>query len=494
MDDVYDQSKFEVESYNMLIDSSRRDVATEPEASEYTIDLTSTPFKNVVGVDLLAASVPRTGYVIDSGCNEFSYALGTPPHEPGNVVTATLVSGDYNLSQICDEINRAVSSSAPAGTVVPVASPYTNPAEISNKIAFDSPAPFSLYLDRKSLGGRIGFGTQVTQAGVDAGWFEGTSAWKEKSFVDANVYVAVRTANVSSESAFIGPMEFSDSATIGDGLTCTQTFTALATGVPSYATFAVSSFDPGTSLSVRVIDLSGSTVASGSAAIDSSGDFSVALSASATSDGVTAGSECSLEIVPSGGSCSIYVNPQNLPNDPLNSLTINGVSQSEDEALCATLTVLTSGYRVVSPGVVDLTGDRFLIIRCPEIETYTVRGERLAAETVHPGIGLLTLGTYGFTESRLDFFHAKPRTLQTPIAKLSKFTIRLESQNGSTYPTRGCDHSLLLCVRSAVPKAVERSGERPSILAPGYTPDVWKYRREVEARVRPGQFAQISSY
>lgn len=165
-----------------------------------------------------------------------------------------------------------------------------------------------------------------------------------------------------------------------------------------------------------------------------------------------------------------------------------------DDALCATLAVDTSGYRVVSPGVVDLTGDRFLIVRCPEIETYTVRGERLAAETVHPGIGLLTLGTYGFTESKLDFANAKPRTLQTPIAKLSKFTIRLESQDGTTYPTRGCDHSLLICIRTAVPKASLRGNAPDSLLAPGYDPDVWKYRREVEARVRTGQFTNISSY
>lgn len=494
MDDVYDISKFDIESYKMLIDSSRRDSTTEPNASEYTIDISSTPFKNVVSVDLIAASVPRTGYVIDSGFDTFSYAMGSPPYDASNIVSVTLTGGDYNLSQICDEINRAVTAAAASGASVPVASPYTNPAEISNKIVFDSPVPFSVFLDRKSLGGRIGFGVAVTQSGVDSGWFNGTPSWQEKNFIDSNVYVAVQTSNISTTSAFIGPMEFSDYITIGSGVACEQQFTSLVTGVPSYATFTVSDPGTGSTLSVEVLDSSDGVVASGSAYANVQGDVYVSLVANDSTSGITMDSIYKLKVTPSGGSCSIYKNPQNLPNDPNNSLSLGGVTQSVDDALCATLAVDTSGYRVVSPGVVDLTGDRFLIVRCPEIETYTVRGERLAAETVHPGIGLLTLGTYGFTESKLDFANAKPRTLQTPIAKLSKFTIRLESQDGTTYPTRGCDHSLLICIRTAVPKASLRGNAPDSLLAPGYDPDVWKYRREVEARVRTGQFTNISSY
>jgi hypothetical protein len=494
MDDIYDLSKFDIESYKMLIDSSRRDSTTEPEASEYSIDISANPFKNVVSVDLLAASVPRTGYIIDTGVNTFSYAMGSPPYATSNIVSVTLSGGDYNLSQLCDEINRAVAANAASGASVPVASPYTNPSEISNKIVFDSPVPFSIFLDRTSLGGRMGFGVKVTQDGVDAGYFSGTPAWQSQNFIDANVYVAVQTSNISATATFLGPMEFTDYISVGSGVALEQRFTALATGVPYYATLSVSDPGTGSTLEAQVLDSSNVVIAYGSVYANASGDVAVTLSTTSSTVGVTRDSVYTLKVTPSGGSCSFYINPQNLPDDAYNRLTLGGTVQSTEDALCATLAVETSGYRVISPGVVDLTGDRFLIVRCPEIETYTVRGERLAAETVHPGIGLLTLGTYGFTEAKLDFANAKPRTLQTPIAKLSKFTIRLESQSGLLYQTRGCDHSLLLCIRSAVPKVAKRDNRLDSMLSPGYHPDVWKYRREVESRVSPGQFADISSY
>lgn len=496
MDDISDPSRFEIESYNMMIDSRRRDVTIETEASEYTVDITATPFKNVVGVELLAASVPRTGYIIDGGFDTFSYVMGSPPYDPANVVTVQITDGDYNLSQICDEINRAVSQVATVGTPVPVASPLTNPAEISNKIAFDAPYPFSVIMDRKTFGGRVGFGVPVTQSGVSAGWFDGTPDWKQKNFIDSNVYVAVATANSSQVDAFIGPEPFSNELNVPAGNTCDQEFTCLATGSPSSVTLSVvSGVSSNVSVSVWLSsDVSKTVIASGSAIVTSTGDFTVSLAPTTPSVVMTQGTVYTFRIAAGGVALKLSINPQNLPYDPASALYLGGSLYSTEDALCATFSLTYTGYRVVSPGVVDLTGDRFLIVRCPEVETYTVRGERLASEAIHPGIGLLALGTYGFTEARLDFFHAKPRTLQTPISRLSKLTIRLESQNGNLYPTRGCDHTLLLCVRTAVPKHVRTPANSRSLLAPGYDPDVWKYRREVETRNQPGKFSNVTSY
>lgn len=486
MDDFTDASRFEEESYTMLVDSSRRNALAFPLASEYTVDFSGTPFKNVVGVELLAATVPRSGYVVDSGKNVLAYALGAPPYAAANIVSVTLDPGDYNLAQLCDHASARVSAGAGAGAAALTASPFTTPAEISNKIAFQSPTPFALFLDRGTLGGKLGFGRAVNADDVAAGFYAGTPAWRARPFVDANVYVAVATVSSATSQAFTGPEPFSDTLALGAGVgnALTQLFTVQTGGVASALTFAVAALPAPTTFSVRVLDAAGATVAAGNVAA-AAADASVVVPLTATGGGmgvVTAGNTATIELSASLAGCTVYVNPPNVPVDSANELALGGATASTTLALCGTLDVLSTGYRVVSPGVVDLTGDRFLVVRCPEVETYLVRGERLASEATHPGIGLLTLGTYGYSEARLDFFHAKPRTLTAPIGRLSRMSFRLESQDGALYPSRGCDHTLLVNVRFLVPKKRKSEEEDESLLSPGYDPDVWLYRAKTEAR------------
>ena len=52
------------QSYTFLVDSSSRDRRIFPYPSEYSIDF-QTPFKYVIGMELLDASIPKTMYNID---------------------------------------------------------------------------------------------------------------------------------------------------------------------------------------------------------------------------------------------------------------------------------------------------------------------------------------------------------------------------------------------------------------------------------------------
>ena len=57
------------QSYTFLIDSSLRDKSLYPKPSEYTIEF-SEPFKNVIGIEVLDVTIPKTMYNIDYNNNK----------------------------------------------------------------------------------------------------------------------------------------------------------------------------------------------------------------------------------------------------------------------------------------------------------------------------------------------------------------------------------------------------------------------------------------
>lgn len=496
MDDILDYDRFDQESYQMMIDSRSRDSLAYPDASEYVVDFSENPFKNVVGVQLLTGSVPRTGYVVDEGYNEFSIAIGVPPFPDANVRTLTLEPGDYNVPQLVDQINYRLTA---AGISV-TAAPYTNPAEISNKFSFDGPEPFAIFADRATLGGKMGFGSSVNAGDIATGYYSPTPVWTATRFKDANVYVSTtQPATTGGYESFVGPVTGSLTLAVSAGSTYSQRFTPLIGGIPS-------------SFSVSLLSNVGTTVVSASVSVGTYNATPVATGNVAVSNVSTAETIVPLVQAVGGGTiqtsygnvfinftvtaaCTLSIESTNLSPDPLNAILTNGAVVDTVNSMCGTLYVDKTGYRVVSPGVADLTGDRFLLVRCPEVESFMYRGNRRASGMTHPGIGLLTLGTYGFAETNLDFASSKPRTLQVPIGRLSKMTIQLQSQNGNAYPTRGCDHTLLLDVRYLVPKASNaKLSSMPSILSPGYTHNPWEYAAKQQAIARPGQFGQVRGY
>ena len=63
------------QSYTFLIDSNERDRNVYPNPNNYTIEF-STPFKNVIGMEIIDASIPRTMYNIDVENNTMYYYIG----------------------------------------------------------------------------------------------------------------------------------------------------------------------------------------------------------------------------------------------------------------------------------------------------------------------------------------------------------------------------------------------------------------------------------
>ena len=57
------------QAYTFIIDSSDRDRNMYPNPNNYVVNF-STPFKNIIGMEIIDASIPRAMYTIDVDNNE----------------------------------------------------------------------------------------------------------------------------------------------------------------------------------------------------------------------------------------------------------------------------------------------------------------------------------------------------------------------------------------------------------------------------------------
>jgi hypothetical protein len=144
-------------------------------------------------------------------------------------------------------------------------------------------------------------------------------------------------------------------------------------------------------------------------------------------------------------------------------------------------------YRIFAPGLVSLLGERFLILRIPEIETHLYGS--FAYNQFTPGLGMFkNAASFGaITNLRFDFVTA-PKKHFHPIGKLSKITIRFETATGRLYDFKGVNHQIMAQIKYYVPykKKMNFIG---SILNPEYDPDVRLYmtnKRHMEQREDSG--------
>ena len=139
------------------------------------------------------------------------------------------------------------------------------------------------------------------------------------------------------------------------------------------------------------------------------------------------------------------------------------------DALSIDVGVVTAGYRVEAPGQCNLTGERYALVRSPNIEQHINRNFAAAFDRMAPGLGMLKLGggTGGFRDERFNFLAYSSRKFH-PIGKLNGLHVRLETRAGRLYDSHGIDHTLLFCVRMYAPGP---SRAIPKTQYPKYEPD-----------------------
>lgn len=120
------------------------------------------------------------------------------------------------------------------------------------------------------------------------------------------------------------------------------------------------------------------------------------------------------------------------------------------------------------PGVVYLLGYRYVVLRCPEIESLI--GVDFF-DKHSSGIGVFILGVnQQLVKQRLDFVNFLRKPFH-PIEKLKRLTFRFELPNGSLYDFKGVDMFMVLQIKSYVPKKKVQFDYKSSQLNPNYNPD-----------------------
>ena len=161
------------QSYTFLVDSKDRDYIQHPHPNKYTVDFT-TPFKNVFGLEIIDASVPRTMYNVDYHNNTLYYAI--IEHHDNDIIPIneqqlllyfnkiTVSPGDYSMTALIKEINtkieqymiQQIQDGYNHDYIFRIESVST-PIDIMNKIKFVSDKSFILDMNRSTIRDTLGF-------------------------------------------------------------------------------------------------------------------------------------------------------------------------------------------------------------------------------------------------------------------------------------------------------------------------------------------------
>lgn len=132
-----------------------------------------------------------------------------------------------------------------------------------------------------------------------------------------------------------------------------------------------------------------------------------------------------------------------------------------------------SRWIITSPGLINLLGERFIILRIPELEDHIYGSYSYIDFT--PGIGMFKMGSNSgdITNVRFDYTTVVRKPFH-PIGKLNKITLRWETKDGTMYDFKGVNHQILFTVKTYSPNSKNKIFKN-SIINPNYDPDLMKY-------------------
>ncbi len=166
------------DNFIFLVDSKKRNLGDFPNPNYYTIDFTL-PFKNVIGIEVIEANIPRTMYSVDKYNNSLSFYIGTPTdplvlngldinNTNMNIFTKIEITpGNYTLQTFIPTFNNYMilkNSQDPITYPAPIQiRTYSNPAELTNMIVFYSERPFILNMNDSTLADTLGFSLHIKE-------------------------------------------------------------------------------------------------------------------------------------------------------------------------------------------------------------------------------------------------------------------------------------------------------------------------------------------
>jgi hypothetical protein len=457
------------ESYLFIVDSDTRDRRIYPEPNLYAVQFDS-PFQNVIGIDIIDGTIPRTQYAVDTVCNRLCIDYGKGP------MTIDVTTGDHTDTSLISDINSKLSA-LPGCTVS--ARSVSTPPELKNLITFTAPnIPFHIFADERStIKPVIGFDEYAANHRYLGSRFScrdpvhapATYSSIAKDMIPASTFstqdaadTVIPFADPSSPTVprLVGIRFGPEQSGLIDRITLAFNVVAPSAGAVTFYLAADDEVEsaPGAPLCPPT-----------PVAAQEFGDHGLTTLRFQTEIGLTVGRNAWLVVSAREPSDGLYAGSSG--NALVKASSDGGASwggwTSGGWNPLMNVQVTQSTQTIIGPGILNLVGDSYCILRCDEIESHTLRSRAFEKYTF--GLARFTLAVVGFATSRLDYNAVTPRRVH-PINSLSTFTFRFVRPDGVTlYDFKGVNHSIIASIRYLVPKPTAAFDDK--ILNPGYEPN-----------------------
>lgn len=450
------------ENFIFIVDSKQRNRKAYPDSSEYVVEFEA-PFRNVIGLNLVDASIPRTMYNIDVYNNEILFYIYNTGIIPTVFRKVALDTGDYTIQTLIVELNLKLKMVVGGVEIGITASAMSNPPDIKNRIQFKCPFKFAFDMRDSTIAETLGF--------------DGYTRQQKETDNDYDIIIGVDNPQLFHSSHFVfnradaytmfeGPKGVIRTINLLEGSVAQPFHVPYATNVVKV--YAALSDIGSASFSIRET-LSGAPLVSGSittsfidGSYSDSTDLSYKFEGNRTYWIVFAQTTTQL---------SIFYNDVLTTDMSLR----KGEEVLEGYQLSIRIDVADNYNRIRAPGIYSLVGERYIILRCKEIEE---NSHRSLSYTKNPtGIAKFTLGIVGYSEERLDYASVPSREFH-PIGKLSRLTLRFETQKGELYDFKDVNHTLTFSIKYLEP--VGKAEFTSSIINSNYNGDFMKYQYSQE--------------
>lgn len=455
------------ETFVFLVDSKDRNRIAYPDPSEYVVEF-QTPFRNVIGLNLVDSSIPRTMYNIDKYNNSVSFFIYSDSFDltllnESHFKKVYLSTGDYSIQTLIVELNNKLKMHLNNTSSLPeigiTASATTNPPDIENRLQFICPYSFIFDMKDSSIAEFIGFDGYVRKTELEKPIIDrlyntldiGTDNLQLYKSVSIPLNESILLNN--TYTLFEGPRGVIRTITLQDKV-AQRVFVPFETNlVRLYVAFqSIGSNTVNFSIFDDIDNLpSSEPLYSGTVAVsfvDGSYSDSANLSYKFNSN------KYYWIVFDTYPDVSIYYNDVLIPNMSIHVykdeswITLDDVNSSIYYQLSIRVDVCDEYNRIIPFGIYSLVGERYIILRCKEIEENSFRS--LSYTNNNLGIAKFTLGVVGYKEDRLDYSSVPNREFH-PIGKLTRLTLRFETRKGDLYDFKDVNHTLVFSIKYLEP-------------------------------------------
>lgn len=450
----------------LYIDSAKRNRVFFPTAQSYVVNFNE-PFRNVFSVQVLDASIPRTHYNVDVHNNSFCYSFGNVERE------LFLDIGDYTETEVVEALNSRL-----IGVSVNFLS---SPSDRRKQFVFTSESPFQVKPFKSTMRELIGFdqGSEHTLYSVndptnypstvvtDTLLISGSGGLRVNiDSPDIVLYQKVFVTETGKLGSFTIEL-FKNDASLSETNDFDLRMRMLRVDneeLISQATVHSSSFDNlvrvdqwehfGNLIGGKEYVLVISTVNASYVNYD----ITVDIVSNDTQQlyirkGVTTDFQLSAFMNTTSNTINNYGNEQTVEEQYFG-ITTNTVGVNMG-IRCKLITV-QEVYSLVPPGIYNMLGDRYIVLRCKEIENHIMSSLKsfnginpdtnsFEEKQYETGIAKFKMSVVGFREERFDFNTLPPQEFH-PIGKLSSLTFAFENQDGIPYDFKGVNHTVTISI------------------------------------------------